>query len=267
MKLTEETLLNGERLSDGSCRITHEGRIPANEEMAAIEVAYDPGTCRSLVEIGTWKGDDELITGEGNRGKTDREHAEQSADARATGRRVRSAASTRKRAYTWAWYDDPLRWTEEDVEDEGVIPPVNWVRTDVTWEPDGTCVVPTGAYGATDLYDYYLSETGWSRVSRRWGQPLQQGASGYCGGPIYSKGFLHYRNVPFCVALTAPLPYLPPDPRGPTNTYYEPTAVEGYKDGTARFYWQATRKEGGCNELLRMGKRFGYTTTGPFGGP
>lgn len=219
------------------------------------------------MEVGTWTGDNEIITGgDENRDETDRQHAERPTSEDAEGSRVRAAAP-RKRAYTWAWYDEPARWVaEQDVEDEGVLPPVNWVRTDVTWEPDGTCAVAAGAYGATDLYDYHFSGSGWSRVSRDWQHSLQGGTTSVCPGPIHSRGFLHYRNVPFCLGLGA-LPFVPPDPRGPTNTYYEPTAVEGYKDGTARYYWQATRKAGGCQELLRMAHRQDFTNTGPFGGP
>lgn len=79
-------------------------------------------------------------------------------------------ALTRHHAYKWAWYDEPARWlfgcdVEEQFSDVCVLPPVNTVRTDIEWTPDGTCSVAPGTTAEADHRITMYEGTRWTVVT------------------------------------------------------------------------------------------------------
>jgi hypothetical protein len=67
----ERFVIEGERLPDGGCEFTRSSII-GDTDVAEIEVAHDPDTCRSVVERGTWADTNpSLSAGEGTASRSD----------------------------------------------------------------------------------------------------------------------------------------------------------------------------------------------------
>lgn len=244
----ERVLIQGTFLEDGSCQIGNERAIDPNRETAEIEVAYDPATCRSLMETGTWIDDDSRV-GIDPSSPAQRETEKDGESASFVGGSTEATSGSftasnfpQHQAYSWTWFDEPARWllfcdVEDTAEDGCLLPPVNTVRNDITWTADGNCAVAPGTTANVSFAHTMLMNTGWTRPSHTWNR---SSAPFDCSQPIMSESFAHFNNQTFCG------PFLP------TDTYHEPNGVYGFKDGTATYSWQMNRNTGICSSLLRV---------------
>lgn len=265
---THRFIAKGERLLGGGCQWKRSGKIE-QRDVAEIEIAYDPTTCRSLFVRGTWADTNASLRGEG---ETAERSNDASSPASATGSSSASASGDGsstpsldpdppgdnnpryQSAYTWTWYDEPARWAFGlDVEDPGVLPPVNSFRNWIEWWPDGICAVPQGYTGWSWREGKALSETGWNLEYHNWEHtpdPIS------CDQSMYSRSYAGFVNRDFCNTLGDLLiPIAPFDLV--TRTVYAPNGVEGYQDGSAN-WTSLTAKRGYCTNFLRLGARYGY---------
>lgn len=227
----------------GGCRFTGEGTLQPGESVTQVEIAYDPATCRSLVERGT-------LVGDGPPEGSVRDGAQARSEAGGAPTDGLSAQSVlgRFRAYQWSWYDEPARWVQGcDVEDScGPLPPVNTVKNSVEWVPDGSCAVAPGYTGWNEYEITWLTLTGWEVKRNDWNHapdPIP------CEQDIYSENYNHFQNRAFCTAVGGVLGAI-----FETNTYYEPNHVHGDRNGVAYYRWSA-RKSGLCSALLRFNQK------------
>ncbi len=169
----ERFVIEGERLPDGGCEFTRSSII-GDTDVAEIEVAHDPDTCRSVVERGTWADTNpSLSAGEGTASRSDSSSSSAPTkgtdDSAPASGDATTAAVSQKLAYSWSWYDEPARWIRgNDVEDSGWLPPVNTLRNRVEWYPDGNCAVAPGYTGWMYWDATWLTETGWSFAYHNW---------------------------------------------------------------------------------------------------
>jgi hypothetical protein len=67
LRASERFIVQGKRLPGGGCEFARSSVMrsvsPSTPEVAEIEVAFDPDTCRSLLERGTWADTNESFTG------------------------------------------------------------------------------------------------------------------------------------------------------------------------------------------------------------
>jgi hypothetical protein len=202
-------------------------------DVAEIEVAHDPDTCRSVVERGTWADTNpSLSAGEGTASRSDSSSSSAPTkgtdDSAPASGDATTAAVSQKLAYSWSWYDEPARWIRgNDVQDSGLLPPVNTLRNRVEWYPDGNCAVAPGYTGWMYWDATWLTETGWSFAYHNWvtsPDPID------CRYPLTSKSYARFENRAFC-ALISPIGLI-----SETKAHYSPNGIEGYKDGSARAY-------------------------------
>jgi hypothetical protein len=242
-ELAESTQLirQGERSADGGCLFISETTLRPNESRTEIEVAFDPATCRSLVEVGTlvsgddflthnWAGQEKTLASDGTLSSSPPE--------------LLTAAALRPRQFAseWSWYDEPARWAascdvEETAGDGCLLPPVNSVYNGIEWQPDGVCAVAPGTIGRVDYEIRWLSGTGWNVIRDDWTHspdPIP------CEQDIFSRNINQFQNTEFCFTTT--------------NTWYEPNEVRGDKNGNATFQ-RVARKGGFCSSLLRFGHK------------
>lgn len=140
-------------------------------------------------------------------------------------------AAGRRLAYSETWFHDPVPFFQFRV---------NGVRNEVEWTPGGSCTMAPGTIGWMRYRLDWLALTGWYLESHRWDN---SGDIVDCGESILSRSTAHFQNDAFC---TDPGP--PPFVQS-THTWYEPNAVEGFGDGSARVTW-SVRKEGVCSVLI-----------------
>lgn len=234
-------LYSGKQLPGGGCEFP--GRIQelqTGESLTEIEVAYDPNRCLSLVESGTLEREPEFL---------------RTPDPEVNGLFAAPTALTRHQAYKWAWYDEPARWllgcdVEEQFSDVCVLPPVNTVRTDIEWTPDGTCSVAPGTTAEADHTITMYEGTRWTVVTDK---PETNPASSPgvvpCGEEVISRSVNRFRNAFFCRTISLGI-----NPT-PTETFYNPVEVRGDKDGTAHVPVPPHSKSGGCSSFLRFGHK------------
>lgn len=239
------------------CEFLVEDRVQPGENLAEIDVAYDPDTCRLIVARGV------PVAGfaDPDPGSLSTSESEsQAAAAEAEAPAFSAQALTRRQAYAWSWYDEPARWAFGcDVEDgpaQGcLLPPVNYVKNTISWTPDGTCTVAPGTVADLTSQIAWLATTGWTVASNFWDR---NGPLVACNETLKSRNQSHFENGFFCQALVNMLPI--PDflkPRvAPTNTYYDPSGLQAFADGSA-LVTTVLRKDGGCQSFLREGRRFG----------
>lgn len=245
----------GVPVADGGCSFSGEKSLLPGQSVTEIEIAYDPLTCRSLVESGILVGGDEgLVAADNSNDATGaipftREPSGNESEASG------SPASATQRAFMWSWYDEPARWTlncgvEQGFSEGCVLPTVNFVRNQIGWEPDGVCAVPPGTTGSTpDARIQKLTATGWSVAENI---PNKSPVGPLCGDQnIFNENRVRFENRLFCAVLTQN-PFLP---FFATKTNYQPNHVSGDKNGTAFFKWTLS-KSGPCSILLRSGARF-----------
>jgi hypothetical protein len=269
---TERKLVEGKPLPSGGCHFSETRKSEEDENVAGVEIAYDPDTCRSIFEVGRWVGDDRMLMGDGTdeAGEQSAPGEEQSTpaggEALSAPTAELSASGTelgRRDYYTWTWYDEPIRWVPgNDIEDYN-IPPVNWVRNSISYWPGGKdCLLgnqyPVASKASTQRD--WLRETDWREYSftPEW-TPAQPDPDhpGWvvisCDTPqYYSKTTALYANNLFCDVFN-PLRAIWEDP---DVTEYTPNAVAGDRYGNITHTWES-RKEGPCSWLLRKRYRYG----------
>jgi hypothetical protein len=217
------SIRQGEFLPGGGCRFSGSAVLAPGEAITELELAFDPDSCRSLVETGT-------LVSRGTPAAdpawfaTDAE-VRDSVAASAAGAASFLTASVAQSAYIHSWYADP----------PGLH--VNDVTSTIEWAPDGTCAWPAGSTAVFGRKYDWLWQTGWSLNSYNW----SYGAS--CAS-VYNESTVHFVNNVFCLLMV-------------TNTYYEPNRVEGLPDGRAAFAW-SNRKDGRCSFLLSINRTYGH---------
>jgi hypothetical protein len=254
---SHQYVVQGTALPGGGCHFKGEHELAGGQSLTEIEVAYDPDTCRSLFEAGSLVSghdflqpqfDSTLTYEEGHAGGVSESPAE-------TEDLSMQGAGDRHRAYHWSWYDEPARWAfncdvEDGFSDGCVLPPVNTVRNDIDWRPDGTCAVSPGTTGRMSYQITWLRATGWTVVQNDWSHspdPIP------CDQDIFSRNNNHFNNGVFCQSLANAIPII--NPRvAPTDTYYQPNSVSGNQNGVATYRWSAS-KAGGCESFLRFARK------------
>jgi len=255
----------GTRLPDGGCQFRSSGlagpRDPAHGE---VELAYDPDTCRDLVDVGvpTESANAAAPSPGVSEASSSTASAGGSGAGGVTGAMAAAAIGCPQdtpnggwgnnhivpgapysgnscRAVNDTWYDEPARWvTNRSAYD--TIPPVNEQLNFVEWTPDGSCAVTPGSLAWMGAWKQYLKLTGWYLVSDDWqhnADPLP------CGPPVFSRSTVHVQNRAFCAAV------IPIEVLFPTDVYYSPNYIEGRAD--AYHYWETvTTKSGLCGDTL-----------------
>lgn len=256
-------LLEGTATETGGCAFEHTLTLNPGETLSGIQIAYDPSRCLTLYATGQLVagGPEEWLDSE-------RTSSELHLAGSLTGSSSISALAVRRHeAYTWSWVDEPARWALNcDVEDgaaEGCfLPPVNSVRSDVVWFPDGSCAIAPGNTGVVSYETRHLALTGWKRDSNTW----QHTPDGACRDTIWSRNYTHFSNELFCELISDPIvnsvPIVGPiydtlvDYR--TETHYEPNAVTGTKAGASTHIY-AVSHDGDCDSFLRDGWKMDHT--------
>lgn len=241
------------------CEFFVEDRVQVGEDLAEIDVAYDPDTCRLVVARGVpAAGFAEPAPGT----LSTSESESQTAAVDATAPAFSAQTLARRQAYAWSWYDEPLRWAVPggcDVEDgpaQGcLLPPVNYVKNTISWSPDGTCAVPPGTVADLTSQIAWLRTTGWTVASNFWDR---NGPLVGCNETLRSRNKSRFMNDFFCQALvnTLPIPDILKPRVAPTNTYYDPSGLQAFADGSA-LVTTVLRKDGGCQSFLRGKRRSG----------
>lgn len=229
----------------GGCEFANSG-VAVGAGALEVEMAYDPDTCRSLIEAGT------PVNAEPPASEDDVDSISAN-DAMPSGTsgdlRIASHATWWARATQQ--FDEPARWVlNEGVDDAGVLPPVTRATNYVQWTPDGTCAIAPGTTGFMGYEHSWYAFTGWELTAHTWNRT----PDGACRTVIYSESWLDFRNNEFCAYLAATLL----GGLGPiwdiiiddTFTKYEPNHIGGNADGTYNIKMVAS-KGGGCHELLR----------------
>lgn len=220
-----------------------------------IEIVYDPDTCRQIVEIGTPASEADFEFGASPTEESS------SASGEALGEGVgdvglAAVALQRKWRYAWSWYDEPARWAfgcdvEEGFADGCILPPVNRVYNYIDSVPDGSCVTAPGTTGWWERELTWLVATGWFIAEQSHETPPELITCPE--DQLRNASNVHFKNATFCAAILG----LPPALFGEllaTHTRYEPNAVDIHADGT-RHVTQVLSKSGGCNQLLREGRK------------
>lgn len=246
----------GARTPDGGCAFSGEKRLQSGESITEIEIAYDPLTCRSLVETGKLISGDESLAAAAN----SEDAVSQSFTTAPAGQESEPGGGgsvlPTQEAFMWSWYDEPARWVFDcDVEEtpNGVrclLPPVNFVRNGIEWTPDGVCARSPGTTAESTSRIFAYQGTFWSAALNQFTRspnPLP------CGQDVFSQNVNRFENRFFCNTLRSI--GLPLTQFGTTRTFYEPNRVEGDENGTAFFRWNL-RKSGPCSALLRAGAKF-----------
>lgn len=123
-------IIQGERLSSGGCSFSGEFTLDGNaKSVTELEMAFDPDTCRSLIERGTM-----VASGD----STDPDDTSSSSNTETVD--APSGSSTTVSASLGIW-DAQLHGWFEDPPGIHVNDAVNTIR----WEPDGTCADAGGA--------------------------------------------------------------------------------------------------------------------------
>lgn len=242
-ELAQSTQLirQGKRMADGGCLFVSETTLRPNEARTEIEVAFDPATCRSLVEIGTLVSGNDFL--ENNwAGQEEASASEETTSSLPSDLLATAALRPRQFASEWSWYDEPARWAvscdvEETVRDGCVLPPVNSVYNSIEWQPDGVCAVAPGTLSRADSEIRWLDRTGWNVIRNDWTRSSDPVP---CEQDVFSRNVNQFQNTRFCFSTT--------------NTWYEPNEVRGDKNGNATFQ-RVARKGGFCSSLLRFGHK------------
>ena len=257
----------GARLPEGGCRFTStETRQQGGPAITEIELAFDPDTCRLLVEIG-------VLTTPRSLTPTAGEAVDTSAIPTAfetstvlqtpgfgTGPVPGAIYSANAfRAYLDQWYDEPARWIPGPISYD-FIPPVNEQLNFVEWTPGGGCTVAPGTTGWVGYWQRWLTPPGWYRVSHAWNHspdPIP------CDQAIFSESWTHFQNRAFCAWVVENVPglgpILPPIVGDAvlTDTYYVPNHIHGNSDGSYTIT-MVKDKTGLCSFLLRGGQTDSY---------
>jgi hypothetical protein len=254
---SDQRLLRQGTATATGCEFLVQDRVRPGQDLAEVDVAYDPDTCRLVVARGVPSAD---FADPGPSDLSSSESSTQSAAADASAPAFSAQALSRRQAYAWSWYDEPARWAFGcDVEDgpaQGcLLPPVNCLKNTLSWTPDGTCTVAPGTVADLTSEIAWLRQTGWTVASNFWDR---NGPTVPCNETLRSRNQSHFENGFFCQALVNMLPI--PDilkPRvAPTNTYYDPSGLQAFADGSA-LVTTVLRKDGGCQSFLRESRRFG----------
>ena len=214
---TSRTILQGVRGPSGSCSFQDGAWMsPDSPVTGQRELAYDPATCRSLIATGRPTAAAAVNVNPSGPAST--------ASGTASGG-LRPGGSGDPSAYVHTWFHDP-----------SPVPPggihVNDVWDEISWNP---------AYGCADYYGWHgkwmwnLFPDGWYVVSN------QSGFSPTCYS-VEAASTIHFRNDIFCFSTT--------------NTYYSPTRIDGYANGSwyASWHWS---KDGFCSGLLTFADQYG----------
>jgi hypothetical protein len=249
---SERFIVQGEKRAGGGCRFVYENELDLGApEIVTLEVAFDPGSCRTLVQRGTLAPDSpQPVQALQDGVARDTEEARASASDR-DGFSPASTQHPRRRAFSWTWYDEPARWVRNcDVEDPcPPLPPVNTVYNATTWTPGGDCTLAPGTTAIMEYDINWLIITGWIMIHNQW---TNSGSVIECNEADLSRTRSTFRNDLFCNAVL-PIPAIP---HVPTHTFYDPNEVRGTKNGSAT-YRHVADKAGGCSFLLRVGMKDG----------
>lgn len=221
----QRVIVGGQRTADGGClfespllRVTEVGRVVRLDELA-----YDPDSCRSLVQIGFAPAP--AVAHEGEQGAG---YASQDSPAIGPGAPQVYASAlppapvapdignltlTGHFGYHRSWFDDPI-WID-----------VNAVRNYVGWSEDGSCTYSQSGWHSLS----WLVEDGWTL------QGAQHWLDWDCTR-VHSYSDVHYKNGVFCAFFD-------------TWTHHSYNHAFGWYDGTLNGYtvWS---KSGPCSGLL-----------------
>ena len=226
---TSRSILEGERLVSGGCEFSGKRTLNQEARVTELELAFDPDTCRSLIESGTRVSGDVSPEPDAERQARTQSVAAADGDAGVETGGEFSVISRRTRASLHSFYEDPPGINVTDVTNS------------VEWTADATCALPPGtvADAATELA--WFSPSGWGL------QNAVFSFGGSCDG-VGSQSDVHYKNGIFCLFMD-------------TDNYYEPNRVIGQAGGTALYIW-AQRKEGTCAFLLSANREFSWEVVG-----
>lgn len=215
--------IRGSQTPDGGCRGGTSGRLDQslNRVVVGVEIAFNPSTCESVYEIRylTASEVEELRASHKVPRPPDPEPepAVPAPQGSANTSDPQPAANTLQTksaaAFTESWYEDPPGWN------------VTGTRVTTNWSYNGNCVVTAG--GTKNRT--HRSQTGWGLVSEDWQNTTSCTQS---RSALYAK----FRDGVFCLGID-------------TFNTYERAEVLGEENGTASFYWPAS-KSGGCTNLL-----------------
>jgi hypothetical protein len=224
------SIIEGERLPDGGCRFSQSRTLDREATVTELELAFEPATCRSLIESGKRVSGDVLPeAGAQSQARTESVSAAEVDAAGSTEAGIPSSFTRRVRASLHSFYEDPPNFNVTDVTNEA------------EWTADGTCANVPGTSALLSYRLDWLAETGWGLQSQLFS------FGGDCNGVI-SQSDTHYKNGVFCAFFD-------------TDNYYEPNRVEGRPDGTAVLTW-TQRKEGPCDFLLSANQEYSWTVVG-----
>jgi hypothetical protein len=263
LRNNHQELRQGTAVAGGGCQfsgtsVLRKGAPPLTE----VELAYDPDTCRDLVDIGT------LVTPRTPSAATGMATDQRTlALSSAPGQLAIPASSggfgtntavpgapysnSADRSYMDSWFDEPARWAT-GTSLYNVIPPVNEQLNFIEWSPGGGCPVGPGTTGWFGYWQQWLTYTGWSRESNDWQHP----SSFPCGQQDFSTSTVHFRNRAFCAFVAENVPIIGPilgpvvGVFFPTDVYYQPNNIQGNIDGSYNWNWTVS-KSGPCSGLLR----------------
>lgn len=202
--------------SNGNCQGGLRGSVNQTDKRVTegVEVAFNPNTCESIYEIRflTPKEVQDLRTKNQIPAPVPRTR-EPATAAPSSGEVLVPFAASSSAAYTESWFEDPPGWN------------VTWTRVTTEWSYNGTCVL--SASGSKNWTK--MTQTGWALISEDWSNTVGcQNSS--------SALYAEFKNGLFCLTID-------------TFNTYDRTEVRGEENGTASFYWPAS-KRGGCVGLL-----------------
>lgn len=217
------SVIQGQRTGDGGCVFTGVDTVSLSEgedrvTLRTQELAYDPSTCRSLIETGVPAALPPL-----NESTEESRSIQDSASASTpTGFGILTHATYR--AFQRLWYEEPAQQS------------VGEITNVAQWTPDDTCASPTGGQDEITTTVDHLEQTGWRQISHEWN--VSDPAIAFTCERVLSDARAHFKNMIFCITVD-------------TDVFYDTNRVEGLPGtpGTARFTWSA-RKFGGCSALL-----------------
>jgi hypothetical protein len=213
LSASKKFIRQGVALSSGGCQFSSQTNLKPGESVTELELAFDPDTCRSLVQSGRLVGEYQEYFPPGQIETKFDSKVHLAPDIAGSP----ASPPNDPTASLHSWYSDPI----------GLH--VNDVTNTVGWAPNGTCAFPDGTIATTTQELQWLTTTGWQLGPNTW----SNGAS--CAN-VFSTSNAQFINNVFCVMMT-------------TNTYYQPNSVTGLPNGTANFNWVLT-KDGTCSFLL-----------------
>lgn len=216
----ETFLIKGVRHSAEGCTFSQKGSLSLqNRDRMRIrtrELAFDPESCRSLVEVGAVPSDVPFAMDATNPDSQSESESGGASPGATDG--VGTASHESFRVSIRQWFEEPAQQAVGDV--------TNYVE----WSPTDNCA-SAGPWRRGHFRDW-LEQTGWYLVGLTW----DRGSNCF---HVYSRNLdTHFKNEIFCGTID-------------TDVIFDINRVDGLAGETGRYTWQSKwHKFGGCNDFL-----------------